>query len=75
MRHVLLGILLLSSLAFPAMADAGQTRVRPYTKRNGTSVQPYMRTTPNSSRMDNWSTRGNSNPYTGKRGTKSPYRY
>jgi hypothetical protein len=41
-----------------------------YTKSNGTYVQPYMKTTPNSTRNDNYSTIGNINPYTGTAGTK-----
>lgn len=49
------------------------THVRGYLKSNGTYVMPYQRTSPNSSRLDNWSTKGNVNPYTGKAGTKDPY--
>ena len=41
-----------------------------YTRKNGTRVQPYHRTSPNSTQRDNFSTKGNINPYTGKRGTK-----
>jgi hypothetical protein len=41
-----------------------------YTKSNGTYVEPYFRTSPNSTRNDNYSTVGNVNPYTGTSGTK-----
>jgi hypothetical protein len=51
----------------------GTVNVRGYTRRDGTYVAPHVRTAPNSSKMDNWSTKGNVNPYTGKRGTKSPF--
>lgn len=44
-----------------------------YERANGTYVQPYERTTPNSTRSDNYSTKGNVNPYTGKAGTRDPY--
>lgn len=44
------------------------SRVRGYTKSNGTYVQPYYRSSPNSYKFDNYSSRGNYNPYTGKRG-------
>ena len=44
--------------------------VHGYTKRNGTVVKPYARTHQNSTQRDNFSTQGNVNPYTGKRGTK-----
>lgn len=46
--------------------------VRSYVKRNGTYVPRSHATNPNKSKYDNWSTRGNVNPYTGKRGTKDP---
>jgi hypothetical protein len=44
--------------------------VHGYTKRDGTVVQGYHATDPNGTRNDNYSTRGNTNPYTGKEGTK-----
>lgn len=44
-----------------------------YTRQNGTPVQGYHATNPNDTKSDNWSTRGNINPYTGKPGTKNPY--
>ena len=46
--------------------------VRGYTKKDGTHVDGYMKTAPNSTEKDNFSTRGNTNPYTGKEGTKEP---
>lgn len=50
-----------------------QTRVRGYYRKNGTYVAPHYRSSPNSSRFDNWSTKGNVNPYTGQPGTRNPY--
>lgn len=41
-----------------------------YTKKDGTHVDGYMKTAPNSTEKDNFSTKGNTNPYTGKEGTK-----
>ena len=52
----------------------GSHFVRSYTTHKGTTVQSHRRTNPDSSRSNNWSTRGNVNPYTGKAGTKSPWR-
>lgn len=52
--------------------DAAQ-RVRGYYRSSGMYVQPYYRTSPNSTRFDNYSTRGNYNPYTGRYGTRSPW--
>jgi hypothetical protein len=59
--------------AFDAVAKSGSTSVQGYTKKDGTYVAPHVRTTPNNSKYDNWSTKGNANPYTGKPGTKDPY--
>jgi hypothetical protein len=46
------------------------TYVSGYTNSNGTYVQGYYRTTPNTTRNDNYSTVGNINPYTGSYRTK-----
>lgn len=43
--------------------------VKGYTKKNGTYVQPYVRTQKNTTIIDNYSTKPNVNPYTGKVGT------
>jgi hypothetical protein len=53
-------------------AIAGDTSVRGYTRKDGTYVQPHMRSTPDGNRSNNWSTQGNVNPYTGQPGTRSP---
>jgi len=69
------------ALALPAVAQArggghssgGSHSVSGYTRSNGTHVESHHATNPNGSKSDNWSTRGNVNPYTGQVGTKSPY--
>jgi len=73
MRGLLMALLVSSCFVVTSFAEAGQTRVRGYTTRRGTYVGSYMRTTPNRTRLDNWSTRGNVNPYTGKRGYRNPW--
>ena len=50
------------------------SRVRSYTTKNGTYVQSYYRSSPNSTRYDNYSTKGNYNPFTGKAGYANPYK-
>lgn len=50
----------------------GSVKVRGYYTKRGTYVAPYHRTKANSTKLDNYSTKGNINPYTGKAGTKSP---
>lgn len=44
--------------------------VHGYTKKDGTHVAPSHATNPNSTRRDNYTHKGNTNPYTGKEGTK-----
>lgn len=44
--------------------------VNGYTRKDGTYVAPHYRSNPNSTQRDNYSTYGNTNPYTGKTGTK-----
>ena len=60
------------AFAFP-LAVMAQVHVDGYTKKDGTYVAPHYRSSPNSTKADNYSTRGNVNPYTGKVGTKDPY--
>ena len=47
--------------------------VNGYYRSNGKYVQGYYRTIANNTVSDNYSTIGNVNPYTGKRGTKTYY--
>lgn len=68
---LLAGVVAAGAVHFPAMAQ-GYNSVSPYVTRDGTYVQPHFRTNPNSSTYDNWSTRGNTNPFTGQPGYTSP---
>lgn len=63
----------LAIILVPASVFA-QTHVNGHYRRDGTYVPPHLRTNPNDTRLDNWSTRGNVNPYTGRTGTVDPYR-
>lgn len=69
MKKSLLLISLIFGLSLGQMALA-QKDVKGYTRSDGTQVEGYKRTAPNSTRNDNYSTRGNTNPHTGKSGTK-----
>jgi hypothetical protein len=62
----ILALVLLSLMA--SSAFAGQ--VRGYIKKDGTYVAPHHRSSPNSTKFDNYQTEGNYNPNTGKLGTK-----
>lgn len=51
-------------------AKGGSHYVAPHVTRSGQYVAGHMRTNPNRTGADNWSTKGNTNPYTSKSGTK-----
>lgn len=48
-----------------------QVSVRGYFRSNGTYVEPHMRSSPDTYKFNNYSTKGNINPYTGAVGTKN----
>lgn len=60
--------LALAAIVQTAYADE---YVNGYTKKDGTYVAPHMRSSPNNQQWDNYSTKGNTNPYTGQQGTQS----
>jgi len=63
--------LLVAVLCLPTASLLGKTvHVKGHTKKDGTYVAPHVRTSPNGTKNDNYSTKGNVNPYTGKEGTK-----
>ena len=64
--------ILLSIFVGLAFADVS---VKGYYRKDGTYVAPHYRSDPNSTTHDNWSTKGNVNPYTGELGTKNPPAY
>jgi hypothetical protein len=70
-------LILLSLFAFNNTIEA-QTKkstdvyVKPYTRKDGVKVKGHYRTSPNYTNRDNFSTKGNINPYTGKKGTVNP---
>jgi len=61
-------------LALSAGAAMAQTYVDPHLRKDGTYVPGHYRTAPNSTLTDNYSTKGNVNPYTGQAGTVDPYK-
>ena len=75
-KSILFVALLLSFLSFSVSAEARTTRVKGYYKPStGRYVAPHYKTTPNYSKFDNFSTKGNYNPYTGKKGTVDPFKW
>ncbi len=55
----------------PSTVNFHTTTVSGYYRSNGTHVQSHVRTMPNSTNWDNFSTRGNSNPFTGSTGYRA----
>ena len=68
-------LLIITSLSFFSVADA-YSSVRGYYKPStGRYIMPHYRTSPNRTKWDNWSTKGNYNPYTGKKGYKNVWNW
>jgi hypothetical protein len=66
----LLSTFALLLLAFELLAGGSDVSVRGYSRSNGTYVAPHMRSAPDGNFYNNWSTKGNLNPYTGVPGTR-----
>ncbi len=65
-----LGLFLLGFFGFAGTSEA-VTRVRGYTTKRGTYVAPSYRSSPDRVKYNNYSSKGNYNPYTGKKGYKN----
>lgn len=64
-----LALLVLCAVSCSAFADQW---VNPHVRRDGTYVQGHMRSTPDNNPYNNYSSQGNSNPYTGQQGYVQP---
>lgn len=69
MKYLILVGFLISSVA---MAKSGSHSVKGHFTKKGTYVKSHRQTNSNHTKRDNYSTKGNTNPYTGKKGTKKP---
>jgi hypothetical protein len=72
MKKVIL-LVIAFTVSIPAISFAQYQYVHPYVRSDGTFVQGHYRTEPNGTTWDNWSTRGNTNPFTGRQGYVDPY--
>lgn len=68
---LIVGIALMASV--PATAKR-TVAVRGHVTKAGVYVAPHTRTSPDRSRTNNWSSKPNINPRTGKSGTVNPYK-
>ena len=62
-------VLAIATMSFAQNAQAKDVYVNGYTRSDGTQVRGHYRSEPDHSYDNNWSTEGNTNPYTGERGT------
>ncbi len=70
MKNLLIKLfaLFVSISPFETLAD---TYVEGYFRSDGSYVLPYVRSDQNSTNLDNYSTKGNQNPYSGSEGTRA----
>lgn len=74
MKNFFIGIAIVSLLLVVAPVGAKTVKVKGYFKPStGSYVMPSYKTSPNKTKLDNYSSKGNYNPYTGKTGTKNPW--
>ena len=69
MKKLILCIFAISAFVLSA-STANATYVRGHYRSDGTYVQPHYRSNPDGNPNNNYSHKGNVNPYTGKRGTQ-----
>jgi hypothetical protein len=69
-------LILTAAIGFLGTIAFGQTnfnevKIDSYLKTDGTFVEEHLRTSPDNSFNNNWTTAGNTNPHTGVVGTKT----
>lgn len=67
-------IILAVSLSMLSGAVLADQYVNPHVRKDGTYVEGHFRSSPNETRIDNYSTQGNTNPYTGQKGYVDPFK-
>lgn len=70
MRKIL--FLALAAISAPAFAQSGHL-VQGYVRSDGTYVAPHYQSNSDGTKLNNYGTQGNVNPYTGRTGTVNPY--
>ncbi len=73
MRKILYAVVIFAFLLLP-MCYAKVVSVKGSVSKTGVYKPPHFKTSPNKTKIDNWSTKDNVNPYTGKKGTIDPYK-
>lgn len=73
MRRIIAAACIVISAAGGPAAAQGLNYVPPGIRSDGTFRDGHFRTAPNGTRLDNYSTRGNTNPFTGQRGSQPAF--
>ncbi len=60
-----------TTIDFPSTVNTNVTFVDSYTRNDGTFVQSHYKSMPNDTNWDNFSTQGNTNPFTGTTGHRA----
>lgn len=68
-------VMLFAAMSIAASSAFAQVYVAPHVDRNGNYHQDHYRSAPDGNQYNNYSTRGNVNPYTGQPGTVTPQPY
>ncbi|MBC8481986.1 MAG: hypothetical protein H8D47_04895 [Planctomycetes bacterium] len=71
MKKTMTILIVLAVICIATLSADAAVRVRGHYRSNGTYVQQHYRSNPDGIRSNNWSSSGNTNPYTGKVGTRS----
>lgn len=73
MKHFIFTLIAILSISGAALAQSygNSTYQNGYYRSNGTYVQGHYKTQSNGTNRDNYSTYGNTNPYTGKSGSRA----
>ena len=72
MKYIITLIILAICSIVYCQVNPNNHYVKGYTRSDGTKVKGYYRTNPNSTNRDNYTTKPNINPYTGKKGYIQP---
>lgn len=76
MKKITLSIIIFFSLVFVTSVEAKTVKVKSYYKPStGTYINSHYKTSPNKTKLDNYSTKYNYNSYTGKKGYVNPYKW
>lgn len=71
MKKIISLLIIVSLLLGISVTAFARVSVSGYYKKNGTYVAPHYRSDPDYNFYNNWSTKGNYNPYTGQKGYKT----